>query len=88
MARSESQRVLKIISVIGIIVAVFTLIMSGFMLFGGGRIAGQTTETVVEGMNNSEAGAIVASLGIVMVVLGLIYLIEGILGLRAAKDAQ
>ena len=86
MDRSNSQKALKVISIIGIIVAVVTLLGAAVMLFGGGLIAATTDEVVVEGMSNAEVGGLVGFAGAASLIAGLVYLIQGILGIRASND--
>ena len=86
MQRSGSQKVLKVISVIGIILGIISLIMALLLIVGGGLYAG--SGEVVEGMTAAEAGSMSMFGGLLMFLDGAVYLIEGILGLRAAKDNQ
>lgn len=86
MQRSGSQKVLKVISVIGIILGIISLIMALLLIVGGGLYAG--SGEVVEGMTTAEAGSASIFGGLLMLLDGAVYLVEGILGLRAAKDNQ
>ena len=86
MERSNSQKALKVISIIGIIVAVITLLGAAMMLFGGGLLAGVTDEVIVDGMSNAEVGGMVGFAGAVSLIAGVIYLVQGILGIRASND--
>lgn len=86
MQRSGSQKVLKVISVIGIILGIISLIMALLLIVGGGLYAG--SGEVVEGMTAAEAGSASIFGGLLMLLDGAVYLVEGILGLRAAKDNQ
>ena len=86
MERSGSQKALKVISIIGIIGGILTLISAGIMLFGGGLLAGVTDEVIVDGMTNAEVGGMVGFAGAISLIAGLVYLIQGILGVRASND--
>ena len=87
MERSGSQKALKVISIIGIIGGVLTLLSAGIMLFGGSLLAGVTDEVIVDGMTNAEVGGMVSFAGVVSLIGGIVYLIQGILGVRASNDA-
>ena len=88
MERSGSQKALRIISIIGIIFGLLALAMAALMVFASGFVASVTDEAAVEGMSNTEAGALVGFTGLITLVEALIAIIQGILGLRAAKDAS
>ena len=85
MVRSGSQKALLVISILGIIASIFLIFTAAMTLFAGGLIAGEPA-TVVDGVTNAEAGAMVGFLGAVSLIEGLIILIESILGIRASKD--
>ena len=89
MERSQSQKVIRILSIINIIGAVLFIIL-GFMVIAGGALAGASggSEIVAEGITAAEAGGLVSIGGIVFVVIGIIEMLIGILGIRASNDAS
>ena len=87
MERSGSQKALKVISIIGIIGGILTLASAGIMLFGGSLLAGVTDEVIIDGMTNAEVGGLVGFAGAISLIAGIVYLVQGILGVRASNDA-
>ena len=83
---TKAQKILRILSIISIVGAVLTLVMSAFFFFGGGVYA--ASGEAVEGMTAAEVSGVAIFVGLCSLVEGIISLIEGILGLRAAKDNQ
>lgn len=93
MERSKSQKFLRVVSIISVIGAVISLILAALMIFGGVMFGAADPSEAAEvladtDMTQVEAGAAVSAVGIIMVFEGLFSLIQGILGLRAAKDNQ
>ena len=92
MERSGSQKVLRIVSIISIIGGAFTF-FGGIMALVGGGLLGSASPSEISsltadtGMAQSELTSLAVGLGIVALVTATLYIIEGVLGLRAAKDA-
>lgn len=87
MERTKYQKALMVISIINIVFGVFGLL--GGILFGMlGSVAASST---IEGMSASEQTMGAVGLGVtagVSIVAGIVSVVGGILGIRAAKDAQ
>ena len=93
MERSGSQKVLLVLSIINIIVAVLALLSGLLVMLGGaavGTIPASDAAAALEGtgVTQGEAGALVGIAGFVIVFSGVIELVVGILGVRAANDNQ
>ena len=93
MQRSGSQKVLLVLSIISIIGAVLVL-LSGLAIMLGGALIGSVDATEAAdalagtGITQSQAGVFAGVSGLVIVFAGVIELIVGILGVRAANDNQ
>lgn len=87
MQRSGFQKALLVFSIIDIIGAAFAFIAAAMLIVGGG-LAATTEGPGVEGMTAAETGAAGILIGLAMLLMGVVCLIEGILGIRASKDAQ
>lgn len=90
MEKSGSQKFLKVVSIIDIIVGILLLIL-GVMIIVSGTNPNQAELASLEasGVTSDEVAAYlqIARLAMVVsIVSGLINLIEGILGVRAAND--
>ena len=89
MERSNSQKIIRVISIFDIIGAVLILLMGLMAIMGGALVGvGGGTEQVVEGMTAAEAGGLASLLGVFMLIPGVVSLITGILGIRASNDAS
>lgn len=93
MQRSGSQKALLVFSILNIIGAVLIL-LGGLGIMLGGAMMGavdpsEASSALSEyGVTQAEAGAIAGIAGILIVFGGVIELIVGILGVRAANDNQ
>ena len=86
MERSGSQKVLRVLSILIIIGAVITLVGAIVLIAGYGFYA--ASGEAIEGYTAAEAGTLTIAGGASLLVSGVVDLIEGIFGLRAAKDEQ
>ncbi len=92
MNRSGSQKALLIIAIINIVFGAFTLIaglMTGALGVGVGVLS--SSDIASAGVTGNQQAAVTAGfslLGIVGILDGILTLVEGILGLRAANDNQ
>ena len=93
MQRSGSQKALLVISIINIVFAVIAL-LGGLMLMFGGALFGAVNSSEAaaalagSGISQGQLGAIAGIGGFVIIVSGVVELILGILGVRAANDNQ
>lgn len=94
MERSGSQKILRVISIIDIVGGVLMLILGLMTTVAGGLLGGAagsaTLDLVEEGIDPSDVGALsmlTTALAVIVIVEAIISIIEGVLGLRAAKDA-
>lgn len=93
MQPSASQKALKIVSIISIISGILCIILAALAIFGGAMIGTADPATTADALAESEltqaeaAGAI-GFLGILMIIEGAFELIQGFLGLGAAKNNQ
>ncbi len=97
MERSGSQKFLLVISIINIILAVF-IILSGiaFNLAGGAlgassaanEVASQVTAETGVAVTGGQISFLVVAGGLLMLLDGIVRLVMGILGVRAANDNQ
>ena len=92
MERSSSQKVLLVLSILAIIAAAFSLFGALFFSFGAGAIVGAGSEaaelTAETGLTSGDLAGMVGLIGISTALTGILYLIEGILGIRAANNNQ
>lgn len=93
MQPSSSQKILKVLSIISIVTAVVAIIGAVILFASGVFFAvadpADTAEAVAEmEIDQVEAGTLVGAVGIITFIEGIISLVMGILGLRAAKDNQ
>lgn len=90
MEKSGSQKVLKVVSILDIISAVLMFLMAIVGIVGSAGVASLNTADLADsGLTAGDQTAGVALFGIiaaVMFVIGILELIEGILGIRAAND--
>lgn len=97
MERSGSQKALLILSIINIILAVI-IIFSGIIVnvFGGmfgaspeaAELAGEVAAETGQAVTGGEIGMLAIIGGMGLIISGVIELIMGILGVRAANDNQ
>ena len=93
MQRSGSQTALLVLSILNIIAAVLMLlgglaIMLGGAFFGAVDSSEAAAALAGSGVTQGEAGALTALAGFIFVFAGIIELVLGILGVRAANDNQ
>ena len=87
MEQSGSQKVLKVLSILGIIFGVITLLFAGLAFWGSSAMVVET-EAISDAASNAELAGMTLVLAIASLVEGLLYILQGVLGLRAAKDNQ
>ena len=93
MESTNEQKIIRNISLINLIQGAFYFIMGAMFIFGGAFIGTAdpatltTTTTGDVSLTPAEMGGIAAGVGIIIFITGLVGLIVGILGMRAAKDA-
>lgn len=90
MDRSGSQKFLKVISIIDIVMGAIIIIVSFAAIFMGG-IAGIASPDLMASGELSASDAALASgamsiIGVFGIVVGAVTVIEGVLGVRAAND--
>ena len=93
MNRSDSQKGLLIISVVNIIIAVLALLGGLAMMLGGAVIGAADSSEVTSalagsGVTRGEVGIMAGVGGLLIVLAGVVELVMGILGVRAANDNQ
>lgn len=92
MRRTGAQKFLLAISVINIVLGILSVIYGAMTLAGGGSSGGLSTESLMaSGANAVEAEQVVTTFNILVIlaiVSGVISLIQGVLGIRAANDNQ
>ena len=93
MQRSGSQKVLLVLSILNIIGAVIML-LSGLLVMMGGTLFGAVNPvdaaTALEGsgLTQGQASALAGVGGLLVIIAGIVELVLGILGVRAANDNQ
>jgi hypothetical protein len=86
MSLETSQKIVRVLGIIGIIVGALAVVGGfGMLGLGGVGIAGATT---TPDDNLAMGIGVVFFLGIVMLVSGIVDILEGVFALRAAKDAS
>lgn len=85
MQPSNSQKNLKILSYIVIVLGVLGAILGLVAMLGGGILASEGTQANTEPV---EEGAVVLAVGVILLIAGIVTILEGWFGLRAAKDNQ
>lgn len=93
MQRSGSQKALLVISIINIVFAAIALLGGLAIMFGGALVGAVDSTEAAEvlagsGVTQSELGILAGVGGLVIIFSGIIELILGILGVRAANDNQ
>lgn len=86
MQRSGSQKALLVLSIIEVICGILVLIVGILGLIGGGTVATVGTEDLGE-LAGVAGGAIAIASGLI-VVSGIVTLLAGVFGVRAANDNQ
>jgi hypothetical protein len=87
MERSGSQKVLRILSIIQIIISILILIVGAMGFIAAGDVSSiQTGDVETNSIVQGAAGTIAVAFGVVVVIIGLWNLLCGIFGLRAAND--
>ena len=90
MDKSGSQKFLKVISIIEIVLGAL-LIIVGLLSIAGGTVAGTVDSATLaeQGLTEADRAAGAAALSLVgafSAIAGIISIIEGVLGVRAAND--
>lgn len=86
MQKSSSQKALKVVSIIMIVLAALTIAGGLFMTIGGGALAGSSIDAADE---TTAVMAGIAMLGGFMLLFGgIVNLIVGLFGLRGANNPQ
>ena len=80
MTLETSRKILKVVGIIGIIFGVLAILI-GLLIFGGGPLMQQNGISFT-----AEELDMMGFTGIVILVLGLIFVLEGIFSVRAAND--
>ena len=93
MARSGSQKVLFVLSIINIVIAVLGILAAYLTITRGAMLSGvdlgdATAPLKNLGINQGEGGAFVSIMGIVILLASVLELVTGVLGIRAANDSQ
>ena len=93
MERSESQKIVRVLSIIDIVAAVLYMIMGIMVIAGGALMLGASTgaagaEVIAEGLTTADVGGMASFAGIGVFVAGAVELAVGLLGLRASNDAS
>lgn len=90
MERSGSQKFLKVISIIDIVIGVLAIIMSIVTITVGGAVGVVSDDVVASGEVTASdvamASGAMSIIGVFALIVGALILVEGILGLRAAND--
>ncbi|MDO4806864.1 MAG: hypothetical protein Q4A07_06420 [Coriobacteriales bacterium] len=89
MDMSGSQKALKVISIIDIVFGVIAIIVSFIAIFMGGAIGIATSEVASAELSAEEmalASGAMSIIGVLGIIMGIVTLVEGILGLRASND--
>lgn len=90
--RSQSQKILFVVSIINIVAGAFALLAALLSLVGfaalGASTAADLQASGVSVQDASLAGGALTIIGIVALFSGVISVVEGILGIRAANDNQ
>ena len=87
MQRSGSQKALLVLSIIELICGIIVLALGVMTLIGGGIVAGELGSEL--GAEAGEvAGGITGVIGGVSVFAGLLSVLAGVFGIRAANDNQ
>lgn len=87
MEKSGSQKVLKVLSILGIIFGVIMLLFAGLAFWGSNAMVAEV-ETISDAATNGELAGYTLVLAIASLIEGLVLILQGVLGLRAAKDNQ
>lgn len=86
MEKSSSQKALKVVSIIMIVMSALMILAGLFLTIGGGAMGSASIDA------NDEASAAMAGFaiigGIMILIGGIVDLIIGILGLRGANNPQ
>lgn len=92
MQRSGAQKFLLVVSIINIVLGILAVIYGIVTLVGGRSAGGVSTEALMaSGANAVEAEQVVTTINVLIIlaiVTGVISLVQGILGIRAANDNQ
>ena len=87
MERSGSQKVLRVLSIIQIIVAIIVLIVGAMGFIAAGEVGTiQTGDVETNSIVQGTVGTIAVAFGVIVVIIGIWNLLCGVFGLRAAND--
>ena len=89
MNRSASQKALLVISIINIVLGAL-IVLSGLLVSCGGMAVGAAAagDASVDPSTGAAATAVLGVGGILLTIPGIISILEGVLGIRAANDNQ
>lgn len=82
---SGSQKALKVISILMIVWAIFTILLGAF-LAAGSAVPGMSAESIDMGGSTTDMATAAVALGIGIIVGGVINLIIALFGLRGARN--
>ncbi len=93
MQRSGSQKALLVLSIINIVFAVLAILAGVSFMLGGSLLGAVSSSEAAAalsgtGITQGQAGALVGIAGYAILFSGVVELILGILGVRAANDNQ
>ena len=93
MQRSGSQKALLVLSILNIIGAVLALLGGLGLMMGGAFIGAVNSSDAAQalagsGVSQGELGILTSVAGFVVILAGVVELVMGILGVRAANDNQ
>jgi hypothetical protein len=90
MEKSSSQKALKVISIINLVMGALIALLAILSFVGGSVLGSMTVSQIVNQGLNAKAQQVGTAtfnmLGLILLIGGVISIIEGILGVRAAND--
>lgn len=90
MDRSGSQKFLKVISIIDIVMGAIVIVASFAAVFMGGVASMASPDLVASGELDASQAALASGamsiLGVFGIIVGAVTVVEGVLGVRAAND--
>jgi hypothetical protein len=90
MEKSSSQKALKVISIINLVMGALIALLAILSFIGGSVLGSMTVSQIVNQGLNAKAQQVGTAtfnmLGLILLIGGVISIIEGILGVRAAND--
>lgn len=88
MEKSMSQKVLKVISIIMIVVGAIAIVISAMMLVGGIAAVNYGTVPDVSPEDAETVTVVAIGLGIMGIISGIVNVVIGIFGVRGANNPQ